>query len=319
MTIFIDNFSDKTKGWHEHDSEKLSLHVEDGGYVIEQRQDSGWRAIWRNFENHTHGDISIQIKIQKILGASDSYYGIVWGADDKSNFNSLLVNFKKQFYIGKYINNEWTDFASWQSAPIRQEAGSVNEIAIYIQKGNIELHINGFQVLKHEWKNTINGNNIGFLAGHSLKIKVLSIAICTENSVQIPKASKFLPPSIKRTHVDSSNLKSIGYDNGSQILEIEFPNGAVYQYYGVPQRIYVELMQAESHGKYFYAFVRDKFQYQQVRDKLTQQTNSDGDEDYDDYGDEGYDARDLKSDLGMDFMSDSEFDTWFEDQGSDRD
>src|SRR5688572_20159675 len=242
MTIFIDNFTDNTKGWHEYDSTELYLKVEDGGYVIEQRQDSGWRATWMNFGRQSHGDLSIQINTQKILGASDSYYGIVWGADDKGDFNSLLVNFKKQFYLGKYINKEWIDLASWQAGPVKQEAGSVNEVAIFIQKGNIELHINGLQVLKHEWKNAHNGNNIGILAGHCLKIKVLSIAVHTENSAQVPKVSEFSPGAIKRTHVDSSNLKSVGYDTTRQILEIEFKNGAVYHYYAVPQRIYVELM-----------------------------------------------------------------------------
>lgn len=318
MTIFVDKFSDNVNHWLENDSAELSLHVEKGGYVIEQRQDSGWRNTWKIFENHTNADLSIQVKIQKVLGASDSYYGILWGGDNKGNFNSLLINFKKQFYIGKYIDKEWADLAPWQSAPIQQESGTVNELAIFIQKDNIEVHINGFQVLKRERRNMLSGNNIGFLVGHSLKIKVLSFEVRTGSSVQIPKVSKFSSPTIKRTHVDSSNLRSVGYDNTSQILEIEFNNGAVYQYYSVPQRIYVELMQAESHGEYFYAFVRDRFQYKQVRDKSTSQTNHYDNDDYDDYG-EDYDPSDLKYDLGMDFMSDSEFDDWLEDSGSDRD
>lgn len=291
MTIFTENFSDNSKNWHIQDSTEISLRVENSGYIIEHRQDLGWWATWKDFTNHTSGDLGIHVKIQKILGASNSYYGIIWGLVDKNKFNYLLVNFKKQFTVGKYINNEWNNLTNWLSAPIRHEAGTVNEISIFTQKDIIEIHINGFQVLKSEWRNSITGNNIGFLAGHSLKIKVLSITVHTEDSVQIPKTSRFSSPTIKRTYVDSSNLKSVGYDNTNRTLEIEFANGTVYQFYAVPQRTYVELMQAESHGKYFYASIRDRFQYQMIKEKSPQQTNYHDDNYDDDEYDYDADAR----------------------------
>jgi hypothetical protein len=292
MTVFVDNFSDNSKEWNIYEDANISLQVENGGYVIEQRQDSSWRATWKTFTNHTRSDLSIQTKIQKVLGASDSYYGIVWGVIDQSNFYYFLLNLKKQFLVGRYINGEWNNFIPWTAAPIKPEAGAINAIAVFIRKGIIELHINGIHVLKREWSNVLSGSNIGFLAGHCLKIKVLSITICTENSVQIPQAAKLAATGMKRTNINSSNLKSIGYENTSETLEIEFTNGAVYQYYGVPSRIYVGLMQAESHGAYFYAFVRDRFEYKQIRDKLFQESNYKDDfEDYGDYDDD-YDPHD---------------------------
>lgn len=287
MTIFSDNFSDNSKNWLEKDTDEVSLQVENGGYIIEHRQDSGWWGTWRSFNNHTQNDLGIKIKIQRILGASDSFYGIAWGLVDINNFCYVLVNPKKQFTTGRHIDDEWHPLISWTNAPIKHETGSVNEIAIFIQKGFLELHINGFQVFRHEWKNIINGNNIGLVVGRTMKVKISEITVSTETSVQIPQAKKLSPTTIKRTHVDSSNLKSIGYNNSSKILEIEFVNGAIYQYYAVPQRTYVELMQAKSHGKYFYAFIRDNFQYQQVQEKSIQQS-SNYDEDYDDHDDYDY-------------------------------
>lgn len=57
---------------------------------------------------------------------------------------------------------------------------------------------------------------------------------------------------MERTYVESSHIQSIGYDPDNAILEIEFKkNGAIYQYYDVPQYEYDELMNAESKGKYF--------------------------------------------------------------------
>lgn len=79
MTIFSDNFSDNSKNWLEKDTDEVSLQVENGGYIIEHRQDSGWWGTWRSFNNHTQNDLGIKIKIQRILGASDSFYGIAWG------------------------------------------------------------------------------------------------------------------------------------------------------------------------------------------------------------------------------------------------
>lgn len=54
-----------------------------------------------------------------------------------------------------------------------------------------------------------------------------------------------------RKHVESSNLKSVGYDAKNQILEIEFLDGGIYQYLAVPASIYEGLMNASSHGQYF--------------------------------------------------------------------
>ncbi len=56
---------------------------------------------------------------------------------------------------------------------------------------------------------------------------------------------------MNRTSVSSSNLKSVGYDAGSHILEIEFNHGGIYQYFDVPSTVYEALMSAASKGTYF--------------------------------------------------------------------
>jgi hypothetical protein len=54
-----------------------------------------------------------------------------------------------------------------------------------------------------------------------------------------------------REPVKSSSIKSVGYDDASETLEIEFRNGPrVYQYYGVPRQDHIELMTAESKGTF---------------------------------------------------------------------
>jgi len=77
-----------------------------------------------------------------------------------------------------------------------------------------------------------------------------------ENSQQI---------SIDRDEVSSSAMRSVGYDADRQILEIEFPNGDVYQYYGIPPDVFDGLIQAESHGRFFHECIRGQnYRYERV-------------------------------------------------------
>lgn len=64
--------------------------------------------------------------------------------------------------------------------------------------------------------------------------------------------------------VDSSSLRSIGYDAASLTLEVEFRNGSVYQYANVPTELWTRFRRAESMGKFFQDHVRDQFETMRV-------------------------------------------------------
>ncbi len=69
---------------------------------------------------------------------------------------------------------------------------------------------------------------------------------------------------VEKIPVKSRILRSVGYDESTKILEIEFQTGLVYQYSGVPQKTYADLMHSEEIGKYFSEKVRPRFQTKQV-------------------------------------------------------
>lgn len=69
---------------------------------------------------------------------------------------------------------------------------------------------------------------------------------------------------MKRIHVESSNIESIGYDADSQTLEINFLNGSIYQYFDVPKNIHDELISAGSRGEYFAAHIKGFYRYSRV-------------------------------------------------------
>jgi hypothetical protein len=71
---------------------------------------------------------------------------------------------------------------------------------------------------------------------------------------------------MNRVAVTSSNLSSVGYDEASATLEIEFNNGGVYEYYNVPSNIHEGLMNAASHGQYFDKYIKNGgYKYRKIR------------------------------------------------------
>ncbi len=64
-----------------------------------------------------------------------------------------------------------------------------------------------------------------------------------------------------RTHVSSSAISSVGYDDRSSTLEVEFSSGAVYDYLNVPRRVYRDLLKAPSKGSFVSRRVRDQYPF----------------------------------------------------------
>ena len=69
---------------------------------------------------------------------------------------------------------------------------------------------------------------------------------------------------LERQTVKSAILRSVGYDDSAKILEIEFHTGLVYQYAGVPPKVYADLIHSGEIGKYFSEKVRPRFRTKQV-------------------------------------------------------
>lgn len=64
--------------------------------------------------------------------------------------------------------------------------------------------------------------------------------------------------------VSSSNIATVGYNSNTNILEIEFQTGSVYQYKNVPQTVYSSLISASSCGAYFDSEIRNVYPYERI-------------------------------------------------------
>lgn len=62
-----------------------------------------------------------------------------------------------------------------------------------------------------------------------------------------------------RITVASSNVASVGYDAETAVLEVEFRNGGIYHYEGVPQPAYDGLMASGSIGAYLNANIKSQY------------------------------------------------------------
>ena len=69
---------------------------------------------------------------------------------------------------------------------------------------------------------------------------------------------------MERYTVASSNIASIGYDAGTETLDVEFLSGAIYQYYNVPQNMYDQLIQAGSKGRFLNTYIKNAYPYSRV-------------------------------------------------------
>lgn len=64
---------------------------------------------------------------------------------------------------------------------------------------------------------------------------------------------------MERQQVESSMIRSIGYDFENSILEIEFNSDAVWQYSDFSESLWYEFEGAESHGKFFLREIKDQY------------------------------------------------------------
>jgi len=69
---------------------------------------------------------------------------------------------------------------------------------------------------------------------------------------------------MNRIPVDSSNISSIGFDEDSNTLEVEFRSGAIYQYFDVPLAVYQDFLDSPSKGQYYAQHIKGYYRFVKV-------------------------------------------------------
>ena len=63
---------------------------------------------------------------------------------------------------------------------------------------------------------------------------------------------------LDRKRVDSEIFRSIGYDQDSRVMEVEFADGVIFRYFQVPEVVHKRLMRSRRKGSFF----RNNIHYQ---------------------------------------------------------
>ena len=71
---------------------------------------------------------------------------------------------------------------------------------------------------------------------------------------------------MERIYVMSSDIKSIGFEEASGTLEIEFLDGSIHQYQNVPKIAHLALMTARANGLLFRSYIKGKFPETKIAD-----------------------------------------------------
>jgi len=70
---------------------------------------------------------------------------------------------------------------------------------------------------------------------------------------------------MERTRVNASTIRSVGYDEGRQLLEVEFTNGSIVQYSGVSREVHRRFVNAPSPGSFFQDQIEENFSGKRIR------------------------------------------------------
>jgi len=68
-----------------------------------------------------------------------------------------------------------------------------------------------------------------------------------------------------RKRVNASTIRSVGYDEAKQVLEIEFTSGAIVQYTGVSREVHRRFMSSPSPGSFFQDQIDENFPSRKIR------------------------------------------------------
>lgn len=72
------------------------------------------------------------------------------------------------------------------------------------------------------------------------------------------------PQDIQHADVESSSIRSIGYDKAKQELHVTFNDTGRYVYTGVPEYVHESLMMSGSKGSYIHHNIKNAYPFTKV-------------------------------------------------------
>ncbi len=70
---------------------------------------------------------------------------------------------------------------------------------------------------------------------------------------------------MERKRISASNIRAVGFDARSRVLEIEFSDGSIVQYSGVSEEVHRRFVNAPSPGSYYRDVIEESFTAKRMR------------------------------------------------------
>ena len=70
---------------------------------------------------------------------------------------------------------------------------------------------------------------------------------------------------MEKIRVKSNTIRTVGYDELAQILEIDFQQGGTYRYFGVSKKIYDNMIKPSSTPEEYYErFIKNRYRHEKI-------------------------------------------------------
>ena len=70
---------------------------------------------------------------------------------------------------------------------------------------------------------------------------------------------------MERRKVNSSKIRSVGYDERARVLEVEHSDGSIYQYSGVSNEVHRRMMAAPTIASFYQDRIEEDYSRKRVR------------------------------------------------------
>ena len=70
---------------------------------------------------------------------------------------------------------------------------------------------------------------------------------------------------MERSKVNSSKIRSVGYDERARVLEVELTDGSIFQYSGVSQEVHRRMMSAPTIASFYQDRIEEDFSRKRIR------------------------------------------------------
>ncbi len=174
------NYIDKASHWSEYNSPDFSLSLSHGKYTLEHRRNSGSCCSFLSFRSLNSTPYNIKTELKCISASEETWYGIIWGLQNITNFTTLQISGKGDSYrLGEHHRGIFRCESSWSKTnkPINENQLVEIQIAVDIDTYSSRFVMTRHNTYSQNFYSQSLGKGIGFICGPNCRLEINSLFI----------------------------------------------------------------------------------------------------------------------------------------------